>query len=94
MEGVLLCAIKGPRRDWNGSLMMSLSRKRLVKNGLTSSEFFGPPMFSIRIPVFTFSWTLVDMPHFVTNFDDPIVMTVFEKEILNCINCWYSPWPK
>ena len=86
MEGVLLCAIKGPRRDWNGSLMMSLSRKRLVKKGLTSSEFFGPPMFSIRIPVFTFSWTFVDMPHFDANFDDPIMLTVFEKELLNNVN--------
>ena len=94
MEGVRLCAIKGPSFSWNGSLMMSLSRKRLVKNGLTSSEFFGPPILSIRIPVFTFSWTFVDMPHFVTNFDDPIMMTVFEKDNLNCFNDWYSPCPK
>ncbi len=34
--------------------MMSLSRKSLVRNPCTSSLDLGPPMFSMRIPVFTF----------------------------------------
>jgi len=32
---------------------MSLSAKRFLRKGLTSSLFRGPPMFNIRIPVFT-----------------------------------------
>ena len=36
---------------WKGSLMMSRSRKSLVRNISTSSAVRGPPMFSISTPV-------------------------------------------
>ncbi len=39
---------------WNGNLMMSLSKKSLVKKSLTSSAVCGPPMFIIKIPVLAF----------------------------------------
>ena len=49
IEGALILAFKGPNQSCNGSgnghgsLIMSLSRKSLVKNSCTSSAFLGPP---------------------------------------------------
>ena len=54
MLGVRLLAIQGPSLLCTGSLMMSRSANRFLRKSSTSPLFLGPPMFSIRIPVFGF----------------------------------------